>query len=119
MKLLLLSALIVLALCQARVIEAAPAWNNGYGNWNGWNGWNNWNNWPAAETVIEAPVAWNNQAWNAYNPAWNAQAWNPSWNGAARPLNWGWEGQQWGNNWNNIRYAAPVAAAAANATSSK
>ena len=115
MKILLISALVALALCQTRVVETAPAWNgwNGWnGNaWNGWNGWNNGWNWPATETVIEtaAPVGWN----NGWNPAWGNN-WNPSWGWnqqwGARPV--GWENWNYNPSW---RWGAPVAA---NATAS-
>ena len=115
MKLLLVSALVALALCQARIVETAPQWNGWNGYNAGWNGWNNWNNWPATETIIEAPVATNwNPAWGAaYNPTWG-QGWNqPAWGGVAPA--WGgvrpaWEGQ-WPGAWNNNRvWAAPAAA---------
>ena len=115
MKLVLLSALIVAALCQARVVETVPSWNPAWGNnWNGWNGnngwngWNNWNNWPLTETIVEtAAPTWANNAWgNQWNPAWGNQ-WNPAWGNNWNPA--------WGNQWNN-RWAAPVVAASGNTT---
>ena len=120
MKILLISALVAVALCQTRVVEAAPAWN-GWNGWNGqaYNGWNGWNNgyWPAQETVIEtvAPAAswnpaWGGQAWGT--PAWGNQAWNPAWGvQGARP--YGWDNYAWAG---NQRWVAPVAAAATNTT---
>ena len=112
MRTIILAALVALALCQARVIETAPAWNgwnNGWNGWNNgaWNGWNGYNNWPVAETIVEAP-AWGNRwdpAWNGLNPAWGANTWGANTWGA-RPANWGWEGAAWNPAWNAGRVVA-------------
>ena len=121
MKFVIIAALVAVALCQTRVVEAAPAWNgwNGaYNGWNGaWNGRNGWNGataWPAVtETVLESPHWWNDNwgnwdnQWNGWNPTWG---WNPAW--GTRPATWGYG--DW--NWNtNAAWGRPTVATTAGA----